>query len=71
MAAVPSCWYSSYGSEPQTDVDIENAIRNFLGQVEPATGYSLNRPELPRSVCQWMAPRLPAPRSDPAVGGAA
>ena len=30
---------AAYGSEPMTDLDLEDAIRRFLSQVDPATGY--------------------------------
>ena len=30
---------AAYGSEPMTDLDLEDAIRHFLSQVDPATGY--------------------------------
>jgi hypothetical protein len=30
---------STYSGEEQTDAELEDAIRDFLSQVDPATGY--------------------------------
>ena len=30
---------SAYGSQPISDSDLEDAIRRFLAQINPATGY--------------------------------
>ena len=30
---------ANYGGDGQTDAELEDAIRNFLSQVDPATGY--------------------------------
>jgi len=48
---------ASYGAVPLGDHEIEDAIRDFLGQVDPATATSAEAAEPPRR-CTTKRPRL-------------